>query len=154
MKQIIPGYIVSAIKNYWGSSRPSVRQTEEEFVKISRTFEEFVPKTQKDIVILEDVLEELRNISANRDNIQSLALAFTPRILWVLLIFFSSILVMAFFLLTVGDRIFASLTTALASSAIALVLFVIYDMDYPFRPGFWEISPKPYFDVENFVKTH
>src|SRR5438552_12244200 len=62
LKQIIPGYIVSAIKNYWGSSRPSVRQTEEEFVKISRTFEEFVPKTQKDIVILEDVLEELRNI--------------------------------------------------------------------------------------------
>src|SRR5438132_2376435 len=97
LKQIIPRYIVTSIQSYWGTSRPRAKETEEDFVKISKTFEDFVPKNQKDVIIIEDVLEELRNISVTRDNIQSLALAFTTKILWLLLLFFSAILVVLFF---------------------------------------------------------
>src|SRR5438445_2118924 len=69
LKQIIPSYVVASIKIYWGSSHPSTRQTDEDFIKISKTFEEFVPKTGKDEIIIEDVLDELRSVSSNRDNI-------------------------------------------------------------------------------------
>jgi hypothetical protein len=47
----------------------------------------------------------------------------------------------------------ATLIITLISTSVAFVIVVIYDMDYPFKGGFWAIEPKAYLNLENIIKN-
>jgi HAMP domain-containing protein len=100
------------------------------------------------------MVDELRRSSEGPVGINSLLASQTPKILWALIAVLSSILIFGFFFINYDNQLLATLTLTLVSTAVALVATIIYDMNDPFKFGFWAVSPTAYFELETFLKEH
>jgi len=78
---------------------------------------------------------------------KSLLVSKTPKILWALITVLSAVLIFGFYLVSYDNQLLATLTMSTVSTAVALVAVIIYDMDDPFKFGFWAVSPDAYLEL-------
>lgn len=151
IKERILEYVSSNVDKYWKKTA-SMEDNRRKFVQIMESIDEFTPRNEKEIVVLDNVIEELRETASTRSNITTLVNSKTPNIVWLLLVFLSFVLVTGISLMDFQSQLLSTMTITLITTAIAFVTLLVYDMDFPFQSGFWVISPQPYFEVEEFIK--
>ena len=125
----------------------------DKFLKILVTFEKVEVKNSRDHIFIDNIIDELRISSVSQSNLLALSLEKTPRILWILLLFLSAILIGSFVFLPFESQVLATGIITAMSAAVGLVVVLIFDMDTPFRAGFWNISSKPYLKLKEFMKA-
>jgi hypothetical protein len=96
-------------------------------------------------------IDELRKASEGHANIQSLLVSKTPKILWALITVLSSVILFGFYLINYDNQLLATLTMTSVSTALALVAVIIYDMNDPFKFGFWAVQPTAYLELKSFL---
>lgn len=143
-------YTASVLNTYWKEST-KISETNLKFIQVYKTLERFNPTTDKGHTIFDNINEEMRLASTQRSNVLSLIAAKTPKVLWIFIIALSFILITSFMIVNFDDQWIATLVVTMVSIAIAFVIVVIYDISYPFKGGFWAISPQNYFDLENTI---
>jgi hypothetical protein len=118
------------------------------------SLKEYTPKTTGQVEVYTNLVDELRRSSESQAGIKSLLAAQTPKILWALIAVLSSVLIFGFFFINYDNQLLATLTLTLVSTAVALVATIIYDMNDPFKFGFWAVNPIAYLELEDFLKEH
>ena len=144
-------YTTTVLDAYWKETK-IIADTNAKFIKIFKTLDKFNPTTQKTHAIFNNITEEIRIASTHRSNVLSLIAAKTPRVLWIFVIVLSFILILSFMIVNFENQWLATLVISMVAIAVAFVIVVIYDISYPFKGGFWSISPQNYFDLENIIK--
>jgi uncharacterized membrane protein (DUF485 family) len=150
LKTCMQDYITTVIDAYWKETI-KLDETIVKFVKIFRSAEAFNPQTQKNLIILDNIYEELRTASNYRAHILSLISQKTPKILWLFLLFLSFAIVISFIIVDYESQWMATFIITLVSTAIAFVIAIIYDLDNPFTSGVWAKSPHDYHELENLI---
>jgi len=151
LKQSILNYITSIIDAYWEESI-EIDETDKKFIEISKSIEEFKLNTGKKYILLNNIHEEFRSASTQRATVLSFIAAKTPRVLWLFIIFLSFVMVFNFIIIDYANQWIATLIITLVSIAIAFVLVLIYDMDYPFKGGFWAMTPEHYLNLQKSIQ--
>ncbi len=143
-------YIDTVKEAYWKEVRDP-NEISYKLTEIIDSIKLFNPKNGREEVILNNIYSEIRETSNSRINIDTLVEEKTPKILWVLLIILSVIVFVGFYLVDFGYQEISTLTITMVATATSVVIVIIYDIDYPFRPGFWRITPEPYEGLENYL---
>jgi hypothetical protein len=151
LKQSILNYITSIIDAYWEESI-EIDETDKKFIEISKSIEEFKLNTGKKYILLNNIHEEFRSASTQRATVLSFIAAKTPRVLWLFIIFLSFVMVFNFIIIDYANQWIATLIITLVSIAIAFVLVLIYDMYYPFKGGFWAMTPEHYLNLQKSIQ--
>lgn len=125
---------------------------EEKAINVFSSITRYSTRTAEDVEIFTNYVDELRRSTESRIRIQALLASKTPSILWVLITVLSSILVIGFYLTGYGNQFLSTLVLTVVSTAIALVAVIIYDMDDPFKFGFWAVSSTPYLELLDFLE--
>ena len=150
LEKEIQNYITSAIEVYWDETKP-LKYLDSKSEAVLKTLYDYIPKELKDLEPFTSIVEELRTFSGTKAGIQALILSRVPKVLWTLLIMLSFTIVLSMYLLPYGSQILATFSITLISIAVALIGLIIYDMDDPFKFGFWAVSPKEYFNFQEFL---
>lgn len=150
LKSSILQYTQATIEVYWKITKKN-SFLQQSTARMYESLNEYSPQTPGQIEVYSNLVDELRRSSEGQTGIKSLLAAQTPRILWALITVLSSILIFGFFFLNYDNQMLATLTLTLASTAVALVATIIYDMNNPFKFGFWAVTPTAYFELENFL---
>ena len=160
-KPVITGlmvdYINEIIRRFWQAkeNEPDVRRIDETYLKILSYFGNVKVQREVDSVMLDNIIEELRSSSVAQSNLATLAASRTPKILWILLIFLSTILVGSFIFLGFENRLLATVLISIVSAVTGLIVALIFDIDSPFASGFWNITPDPYVKLKELIlKAH
>ena len=148
MKNSIVAYIQAVIDIYWKASSKS-GVLEQAFAKIFTSLNDYNPQTAGDIEVYSNLVDEIRATSESHASIKSLLASKTPKILWALITVLSAVLIFGFYLVNYDNQLLATLTMTFVSTAVALVAVIIYDMNDPFKFGFWAVSPDAYFELLN-----
>ncbi len=146
----IAAYARAVVDVYWraiGQKKVLYDST----VNIYSTLIGYRPKNSGEVEIYTNIIDELRRASEGQATIKSLLAATTPRILWALISLLSAILISGFFFLNFDSQILATATLTLVSTAVALVVTIIYDMNNPFKFGFWAVTPEAYIELEEAI---
>lgn len=152
LKNAISEYLQSVIDVFWeGLSRSNV--LEQALAGIYVSLGNYNPDVNSKIEIYTNLIDELRKASEGHANIQSLLVSKTPKILWALITVLSSVIIFGFYLINYDNQLVATLTMTLVSTALALVAVIIYDMNDPFKFGFWAVQPTAYLELKNFLKA-
>jgi len=122
------------------------------FIKLINYFSQLTPNTEMESIIIGNIIEELRASSTAQANLINAAREKSPKILWILLIFLSTVLVGSFVFIGFQNQIVATVLITLVSGIIGLVVALMFDIDTPFQAGFWNISPSPYLELKEFIK--
>jgi hypothetical protein len=150
LKTCMLDYTKSVLDAYW-KELTKIDETNAKFIQFFKILQEFNPDTEKAHTIYNNMNEELRVASTHRSNVLSLIAARTPKVLWIFVIVLSFILILSFMIVNFSNQWLATLVITMVSIAVAFVIVVIYDISYPFKGGFWSISPQGYFDLENII---
>lgn len=153
LKRNLLNYNDLVIDVYWKGVKNSNLLTDEA-TNVFTSIKQYTPKTAQEVELYSNYVDELRKSSEYRTNINSLVSSKTPRILWALLMVLSSILIVGFYLVQYENQFLATFTITMIATAIALVAVIIYDMDDPFKFGFWAITPKAYIELTEFLQKH
>lgn len=124
------------------------------FLELVNFFNDIKFSTDADKVIYSHIIEELRNSSIAQTNLISLSQDKTPKILWILLLVLSVTLMGCFIIVGFENQFIATTFITLASSITGLVVALIFDIDTPFKAGFWSVSTAPYDELKEFVEKN
>lgn len=150
LRNRILDYIEIVKEAYWEETR-SPDDIDKKIIEIIDSLKHFKSKNGTDETILNNIYEEVRETSNYRIDIDTLVETKTPAILWMLLIILSVIVFLGFYMVAF-EQIIATMTITMVAAATSVVVIIIYDIDYPFSSGFWQISPEPYEQLEKFLK--
>jgi hypothetical protein len=153
LKSKIVEYAQGIIKVYWKATQKQ-SLISQSTAGMYDSLKGYSPKTTGQTEVYTNLFDELRRSSEGQEGIKSLLAAQTPRILWALIAVLSSILIFGFFFINYDNQLLATLTLTLVSTAVALVASIIYDMNDPFKFGFWAVTPIAYLELETFLKEH
>ena len=153
LKSRIVEYAQGIIKVYWKATEKQ-SLISQSTAGMYESLKGYSPKTTGQIEVYSNLVDELRRSSEGQEGIKSLLAAQTPRILWALIAVLSSVLIFGFFFINYDSQLLATLTLTLVSTAVALVASIIYDMNDPFKFGFWAVTPITYLELETFLKEH
>jgi hypothetical protein len=153
LKTKILEYIQAIVSVYWKATQkqPLILQSTAD---IYGSLKGYFPKTAGQTEVYTNLVDELKRSSEGQVGIKSLLAAQTPKILWTLIAVLSSVLIFGFFFTNYDSQLLATLTLTLVSTAVALVATIIYDMNDPFKFGFWAVPPIAYLELEKFLKEH
>lgn len=146
IKHSIIEYIQAIIETYWKASG-KIRILEQTQAKIILSLNNFVPQKESDIEVYSNLVDEIKRTSESHASIKSLLASRTPKILWALITVLSAVLIFGFYLVSYDNQLLATLTMSTVSTAVALVAVIIYDMNDPFKFGFWAVSPDAYLEL-------
>lgn len=149
--QIMTRYIEEIIHAIWESDAPDSQKVDDRFLKLIHFFNDIDLPTQADIIALNHIIEELRLSSVSQANFINLAGDKTPKILWILFLLLSTVLVGSFIFLGFQSQLLATVLISLVSIVTGLVVALIFDIDTPFQAGFWNISPKPFLSLKEYI---
>lgn len=146
-------YINEIVLRFWHAkeTKTDVGRIDEKYLKILSYFSNIKLERGKDLVMLDNIIEELRSSSVAQSNLATLAASRTPKILWILLIFLSTILVGSFIFLGFENQLLATVLISIVSGVTGLIVALIFDIDSPFASGFWNITPDPYVELREFI---
>lgn len=151
LKRAIAGYIQSVVDVYWKRASEEIT-LQKQTANIYASINGYYPKNPHETEIYTNLVDELRKTSEGQVSIKSLLAAKTPKVLWALIIVLSAVLFSGFYFTNYETQILATLTMTVMATAVALVAVIIYDMNDPFKFGFWAVSPSPYFELESFLE--
>jgi hypothetical protein len=146
IKHGIIEYIQAIIETYWKASG-KIRILEQTQAKLILSLNNFVPQKESDIEVYSNLVDEIKRTSESHASIKSLLASRTPKILWALITVLSAVLIFGFYLVSYDNQLLATLTMGTVSTAVALVAVIIYDMNDPFKFGFWAVSPDAYLEL-------
>ncbi len=158
-KSIISGlmvdYIDEIIRRFWQAkgNEPDAGVIDKKYLKILSYFSNIKAQRETDLVLFDNIIEELRSSSVAQSNLSTLASSRTPKILWILLIFLSTILVGSFIFLGFENQLLATVLISIVSGVTGLIVALIFDIDSPFASGFWNITPDPYVELKEFIRA-
>ncbi len=151
LKENLLHYTNAVIDVYWKGIN-QISLIEDKAVDVFLSIDGYSTRTAEEIEIFTNCIDELRRSAESRIRIQALLASKTPNILWALLVVLSSILFLGFYLTSYDNQLLSTLTLTVVSTAVALVAVIIYDMDDPFKFGFWAVSPKSYLELITFLE--
>lgn len=151
---VMTRYIEEVFTTIWNSDEMNTQKTDEKFLKLIYYFNDFPLSTQADIIALNHIIEELRLSSVSQANLINLANDKTPKILWILFLLLSTVLVSSFIFLGFQNQLLATALITLVSIVTGLVVALIFDIDTPFQAGFWNISPKPFLSLKEYINKN
>lgn len=143
-------YVDSVVNNLWGKEI-KIDPINKKFVKLINLISNLEVSKDNELVLLDNIIEELRTASASQSNLTNLAQEKTPKILWILLLFLSIVLVGSFIFLGFQDQLLATILITLVTSVIGIVVALIFDIDKPLETGFWNISPNLYLELKKNI---
>ncbi len=144
-------YIEEIFHAIWESDAPDSQKVDDRFLKLIHFFNDIDLPSQSDIIALNHIIEELRLSSVSQANLINLAGDKTPKILWILFLLLSTVLVTSFIFLGFQNQLLATALISLVSIVTGLVVALIFDIDTPFQAGFWNISPKPFLSLKEYI---
>lgn len=153
LSQVLASYIDEIIKNLWENTL-KYQSINKKFLDLVYFFNDTEMKIKADNIVFDNIIQELRSVSVSQSNLINLARDKTPKILWILLILLSTVLVASFIFLGFKNQILATALISLISIVTGLVVALIFDIDTPFRAGFWNVPPDLYIEVKEFVKSN
>ncbi len=143
-------YVDSIINNLWGHEvEPDL--IDKKFFNLVHYVGSVKVAEGSRLVILDNVIEEIRNASVAQANLVNTAREKTPVILWVLLIFLSTILVGSFIFLGFQNQLLATALITIITTVTGVVVALILDIDKPLEAGFWSVSPVPYLELKDYI---
>lgn len=146
-------YINEIIVRFWKSKEATgTGRIDEKYLRILSHFGQRKTDIDSDSVLLDNIIEELQSSSVAQSNLATLATSRTPKILWILLIFLSTILVGSFIFLGFENQLLATVLIPIVSGVTGLIVALIFDIDSPFSSGFWNITPDPYEELKMFIQ--
>ena len=151
LEKNLRSFATSAIAVYWKGTN-GAEYLNKEFDDIFSSFRDYSLEDAKDTEIFANLNDELRKASEYKANIQSLLASKTPGMLWALLIALSSSIISAIYITPFESQFLATLAITMTSVAVALIVGIIYDMNAPFKYGFWAVNPQPYFDLRQYLE--
>lgn len=150
---IMVDYINEIIARFWRANEVAdTARIDEKYLRILSHFVQRKTESDSDSVLLDNIIEELRSSSVAQSNLTTLASSRTPKILWILLIFLSTILVGSFIFLGFENQLLATVLISIVSGVTGLIVALIFDIDSPFSSGFWNITPDPYEELKAFIQ--
>jgi len=150
LKRTILDYIKVIREVFWQETK-KLEDAESKFIEIFQSLKEFDPKNGKEEIILNNLYEEMRTTSSYRVDVVTLIEAKTPGVLWILLTILSFIVILGFYIVNFENQLIATLIITMVATSTAVVIIIIYDIDYPFRTGFWQIEPDVYNELEEYI---
>ncbi len=122
--------------------------TPPEIYEIIKNVNKIKPANESDSIALSRLIETLSHITTYRTNRLTASVDKLPSLLKHLILMLSGVIVFAFTMLPM-ENIWVNMSlNAVNAFGIALIYFVILDLDYPFS-GVWSLQPKPF---EDFLK--
>lgn len=143
-------YLETVVQTLW-QKEVNTGAIHEKFLSLLEYFNQIIPANKTDIVILDNIVAELRVSSSAQANLINLISEKTPKILWILLIILSTVLVGSFIFLGFKNQLLATILISLVSAVTGLVVALIFDIDTPLQAGFWSIRPDLYLDLKKFI---
>ena len=123
---------------YWEAE--SVHQ---KFREIQKIVSETKIRTQKDLLLLDKAMDEMREAASARSQELILAQSRISKVQWLLNIFLSVILILGLVFLRIPNYNLSVFVVATMIAAILLILVVVYDLD-SMKVAEEEVSVEPY----------
>lgn len=101
------------------------------------------PGNPSDVAALERLINSIAAITTCRTNRLTASVDRLPHLLCHLIVLLSAVLIFSFTMIPIKEIWLNVLLNAVNSFGIALIYFVIIDLDYPFE-GVWSIKPEPF----------
>jgi hypothetical protein len=152
LNYILTNYIDEIVTTMWKDQINS-KTINNKFLGLVYLFDDTELSSRVDEIILDNIIQELRASSIAQANLINFARDKTPKILWILLLLLSTVLVGSFIFLGFKNQLIATTLITLVSTVTALVVALIFDIDTPFKAGFWNVSPDPYLELKEFIKA-
>lgn len=152
-KRLLKDYVDQIIVMLWGDEL-NHQLINEKFLKLAYHFNDVPLDTTADKIVFDHIIEELRLSSVSQANLITLNQDKTPKILWILLLFLSTVLIGSFIFLGFQNQILATTMISLISIVTGLVVALIFDIDTPFKAGFWSITSEPYKILHEFIEKN
>lgn len=111
--------------------------------EIMKSVNKIQPTNQSDIVALERLITTIAEITTARTNRLTASVDRLPALLRHLIVILSAVIIFSFTMIPIKEIWLNILLNAVNSFGIALIYFVIMDLDYPFG-GVWSIQPEPF----------
>lgn len=143
-------YIESVVDTLW-TGEIKADKVYNKFARLITHFSQLYDLNSTQSMLISNILAELRIASIAQATLLSAAKEKTPKILWILLIFLSTVLVGSFIFLGFQNQLLATILITMVSAVTGLVAALMFDIDTPFQAGFWNISPAPYFELKEFI---
>lgn len=152
-KSLLKDYVDQIIAMLWGDEL-NHQLINKKFLKLAYHFNDVHLNTPADKIVFDHIVEELRLSSVAQANLINLNQDKTPKILWILLLLLSTVLIGSFIFLGFQNQILATILISLVSSVTGLVVALIFDIDTPFKAGFWSITSEPYKILNEFIEKN
>jgi len=144
-------YLKKAIGMYWrGDIGKSDFQVA--YYGMILSIQPYLPKTTVEVEIFTNLVDELRKATDSKANIQSLIDSKMPKIFLSLLVLLSGVLIFGFYFFNYDNQILATISITIVSTAVALVAVIIYDINDPFKLGFWAIKPTAFLECQHLIQ--
>lgn len=147
----LSSYVDYVLNNFW--YKKNVLEENNDKNHFSQLFQHFNTvkiRNEREKIILNNVITELRTSSIAQSNLTNLATDTTPKILWILLLLLSFFFSTSFVIVGFENQLLATLVSTSISILSGLIIALMYDIDTPFDAGFWQITSSQY---EKFKKS-
>lgn len=155
IKQRLQKYLRSAISEWKDlASRKESAAAAEDFYVLLTSVGAFETRDMKsnDQALLQDLIDELRQLSRARTIRISASKTQMPPTSWVLILFLSIALVATEYLLGVVNPIIAYAMIISIAGVTSLVVTIVHDLDNPFN-GEWNVSPAAFESILKRMST-
>jgi Protein of unknown function (DUF4239) len=145
IQELARSYASVVVEDEWtlmrqGKSSPEAWDLLDE---IRSGVQDFQPSTPAQLILYEQALERVHELADARSERLLDAEHGLPAILWIILIIGGVVVIGFTYLFGLESTVVHLLMVAALALIIALVLFTVAELEYPFRGGVW-IAPKPW----------
>jgi hypothetical protein len=154
VRKVTREYTASIPRAEWPHMLEGVRAHQENSPELNRLWSVFMavePRTEREKAVFSDVVSRLGALSETRRTRLIDSGKVLASYLWAALLIGGVFLVATTYFIGLENTRSQIALTAMSGGFIALVLFVVHDLQSPFH-GEWRIDPEPYYSVLEMMK--